>query len=173
MDFDRALAWSHYAQRALAAEPALRSELLATVETPYDWTAAARALATVIAGDDTPALAAELRRLRRRLFLHTLFRDLTDRADLDEVVRAITRLAEIAIEAAVAFHGRQLAVMSGDPIGAESGTVQPLIVIGMGKLGGRELNVSSDVDLVFVYPEEGDTQGPRSIANRQFFDRLG
>jgi glutamate-ammonia-ligase adenylyltransferase len=173
MDFDRALAWSHYAQRALAAEPALRSELLTTVEAPFDWTAAARSLATVTAGDDAPAFAAELRRLRRRLFLHTLFRDLTDRADLDEVVGAVTRLAEIAIEAAVGFHARQLAVMSGDPIGMESGTVQPLIVIGMGKLGGRELNVSSDVDLVFVYPEEGDTQGPRSIANRQFFDRLG
>ena len=41
-----------------------------------------------------------------------------------------------------------------------------MIVIGMGKLGGAELNVSSDVDLVLVYPEEGDTRGPRSIANR-------
>ena len=106
MDFDRALAWSHYAQRALAAEPALRSELLTTVEAPFDWTVAARALATVTAGDDAPAFAAELRRLRRRLFLHTLFRDLTDRADLDEVLGAVTRLAEIAIEAAVGFHAR-------------------------------------------------------------------
>ena len=43
----------------------------------------------------------------------------------------------------------------------------------MGKLGGGELNVSSDVDLVFVYPEEGETAGPRSISNREFFERLG
>ena len=43
----------------------------------------------------------------------------------------------------------------------------------MGKLGGGELNVSSDIDLIFVYPEEGETEGPRRIANREFFDRLG
>ena len=43
----------------------------------------------------------------------------------------------------------------------------------MGKLGGGELNVSSDIDLVFVYPEEGETAGPRVIANREYFDRLG
>ena len=43
----------------------------------------------------------------------------------------------------------------------------------MGKLGGGELNVSSDIDLVFVYPEEGETDGARRISNREFFDRLG
>ena len=48
-----------------------------------------------------------------------------------------------------------------------------LVVIGMGKLGGGELNVSSDIDLVFVYPEEGETDGARTLANREFFDRLG
>ena len=173
MDFERALAFSHYAQRALAAEPALRSELLATLDAPFDWTAAACALETIIRGNDAQALAAALRGLRRRVFLHTLCRDLTDRADLAGVVGAVTQLAESALGAAVTLHARQLAATSGDPIGAESGVVQPLIAIGMGKLGGRELNVSSDVDLVFVYPEEGDTNGARSIANREFFDRLG
>jgi len=126
-----------------------------------------------MAGDNAGAFAADLRRLRRRLFLHTLFRDLTARADLAEVVAAVTQLAERTIAAAVAFHTRELAMTSGDPVGAESGAAQPLIVIGMGKLGGSELNVSSDVDLVFVYPEEGDTAGPRPLANREFFDRLG
>ena len=43
----------------------------------------------------------------------------------------------------------------------------------MGKLGGGELNVSSDVDLVFVYPEDGDTRGAKVLANQEFFDRLG
>ena len=47
------------------------------------------------------------------------------------------------------------------------------MVLGMGKLGGGELNVSSDIDLVFLYPEEGETAGPRVVANREFFDRLG
>ncbi len=58
-------------------------------------------------------------------------------------------------------------------MGADDGAPQSLIVIGMGKLGGGELNVSSDIDLVFAYPEEGETAGPRKIANREFFDRLG
>src|ERR1043166_8342000 len=43
----------------------------------------------------------------------------------------------------------------------------------MGKLGGAELNVSSDIDLVFIYPEDGATAGPKSVANQEFFDRLG
>src|SRR5947207_15783921 len=173
MDFDRALAWSLYAQRALAAAPALKSELLATLESPFDWAAPQRTLSAVAATDDAHRLAAELRRLRRRVFLHTLCRDLTGRANLPEVTGTVTRLAECALATAVAFHARQIAATSGTPIGGESGTPQSLIVIGMGKLGGGELNVSSDVDLVFVYPEEGETAGPRSIANREFFDRLG
>ena len=173
MDFERALAWSRYAQRTIAAVPSLVSELASTLDSPFDWAGAERELSVLAAGDDVHALAIGLRQLRRRVFLHTMSRDLTARADLREVVGAITRLAESAIAAAVSFESRRLATMLGNPIGRESGTAQPFIVIGMGKLGGRELNVSSDVDLVFVYPEEGDTDGPRPIANREFFDRLG
>ena len=51
--------------------------------------------------------------------------------------------------------------------------MQQLIVIAMGKLGGAELNVSSDIDLVFVFPEDGVTAGPKPLANQEFFDRLG
>src|SRR5206468_7512611 len=135
MNFDRALAWSHYAQRALAASPALRSELAASIDAPFAWTAANCTPAGIAAGDDARVVAAEMRRLRRRVFLHTLCRDLTGRADLAEVVGTITRLAETALSAAVAFHARQIAAVSGDPIGAESAAPQPFIVIGMGKLG--------------------------------------
>jgi glutamate-ammonia-ligase adenylyltransferase len=60
----------------------------------------------------------------------------------------------------------------GTPRGAD-GSVQQMIVIGMGKLGGRELNVSSDIDLIFVYPEDGDTDGQRAISNFEYFTRLG
>ena len=97
----------------------------------------------------------------------------TGRAALTEVCRTLTTLADVALQAAVAMHADQLNTVHGAPIGAETGTAQALIVIGMGKLGGGELNVSSDVDLVFVYPEEGETAGPRAIANREYFDRLG
>jgi glutamate-ammonia-ligase adenylyltransferase len=61
----------------------------------------------------------------------------------------------------------------GEPIGEETGRIQPLLVVGMGKLGGAELNVSSDIDLVFVYPEEGETRGARTISNHEYFVRFG
>src|SRR5438105_11386811 len=173
MEIERALSWSRYAKRAIDASPALGSEILASLDKPFDWTAHLRSLRAVAAGDDAAALSAEVRRLRRRVFIHTLCRDLTGRASLAEVTGAITMLAETALRAAVTLHARLLAASWGDPVGAQSGMPQSLIVIGMGKLGGAELNVSSDVDLVLVYPEEGDTRGPRSIANREFFDRLG
>jgi len=173
MDLDRALTFSRYAQHALTAAPDLREEIAGTLDRPFDWADANATLAAVVAAADAGALAIALRSLRRRVFVHTLCRDLTGRAELPEVLGAVTTLAEVALAAAVTLHARQLAEQYGDPVGAESGDVQPLIGIGMGKLGGAELNVSSDIDLVFVYPEEGDTRGPRSIANRELFDRLG
>ena len=84
----------------------------------------------------------------------------------------MSTLAEVALRAAVALHHRALAAEHGEPRD-ENGDAQDLVVIGMGKLGGRELNVSSDVDLVFVYPEDGETDGARPLANREFFERLG
>jgi glutamate-ammonia-ligase adenylyltransferase len=173
MDIERALAFSRYADRALAVAPALRDELLATVDAPFDWAAAATALDACVDTGDASGLASALRRLRRRVFLHTLLRDLTGRASLFDVMRAVTTLAERALVAAVDVHARALAAVHGTPIGRESSAPQQLVVIAMGKLGGGELNVSSDIDLVFAYPEEGETDGGKPISNREFFDRLG
>ncbi len=170
MDHQRALAFSQYAVRALAADPALALELEATASRPFDWSSPVADLAGI---DSPDALALALRALRRRLFLHTMVRDLTRRATLQEVCTALTTLADVALQAAVRVHAAQLTVAHGAPLGEETGEAQALIVIGMGKLGGGELNVSSDIDLVFVYPEEGDTAGPRTISNREYFDRLG
>jgi glutamate-ammonia-ligase adenylyltransferase len=66
----------------------------------------------------------------------------------------------------------ELAATYGEPRGEHSGTAQQLHVVGMGKLGGAELNVSSDIDLILVYPEEGETDGPRAISNHEFFTRV-
>ena len=173
MDLDRALSFSRYAQRALTVAPALRDELGATLERSFAWVETASALDAVAANGDASRLAEALRSLRRRVFLHTLTRDLTGRAPFAEVVAAVTTLAERALDAAVALHTRVLADVHGMPTGDETGAPQQLIVIGMGKLGGGELNVSSDIDLVFVYPEDGETSGARRISNREFFDRLG
>jgi [glutamine synthetase] adenylyltransferase / [glutamine synthetase]-adenylyl-L-tyrosine phosphorylase len=171
MDVERALTFSHYAGRSLAADPSLRETLAATLDAPFDWDGARATLAEVVARADADALARTLRRLRRRVFLHTLVRDLTGRTAFAEVVGAMTALADAALVAAVDVHEAQLAKAHGVPR-APTGEAQHLIVVGMGKLGGRELNVSSDVDLVFVYPEEGETDGARVVSNREFFDRL-
>ncbi len=148
--------------------------MLATLDAPFDWARARTAIdAAAAAPDATGTLGAALRALRTRVMVHTLARDLTGRAGLAEVCGAVTTLAEVAIDAAVAATRRELVATHGEPLGSEGGAPQPFVVVGMGKLGGGELNVSSDIDLVFLYPEEGETAGPRVVANREFFDRLG
>jgi glutamate-ammonia-ligase adenylyltransferase len=173
MDLARALAFSHYARRVLVAHPDWQSWLVDALDAPFDWTGPRESIDDALAASDAAALSRSLRTTRARLMLHTLARDLTGRASLAEVCAAVTRLAEVAIRSATELHHRLLAQNHGEPVGAESGAPQSLVVVGMGKLGGGELNVSSDVDLVFLYPEEGETTGARGLSNREFFERLG
>ena len=170
MDVDAAFEFSRYAARVRAAQPALASRVLSALDRPA--TIEPSELTELRRIADGAELAAALRVLRARIALGTLLRDLTGRANLAEVCAAHTALAEAAIGAAVDLHHRLLADRHGEPIGAESGAPQRLVTVAMGKLGGAELNVSSDVDLVFVYPEDGSTDGPRALANQEFFDRL-
>jgi glutamate-ammonia-ligase adenylyltransferase len=171
MDRAAALEFSRYAVRLQSAEPELFRSSVEAGDSP--WPGDEDELKALAETPDPATLAAQLRRLRQRVFLSTLLRDLTGRADLAEVCATMSRLAEIAIADVVCLHVRRLAAIHGDPIGADSGTVQQLIVVAMGKLGGRELNVSSDIDLVFVFPEAGITAGPKPLANQEFFDRVG
>ena len=171
-DLASALAYSRYATGMLDARPDELTRLEATLDAPFDWDSAVAAIDGCVDGGDPAALAGALRTLRRRAFLHTLARDLTGRADLAEVCTAMTTLAETALRAALRLHRRLLAALHGEPRDAD-GIDQDLVILGMGKLGGCELNVSSDVDLVFVYPEDGETDGVRVLANREFFERVG
>jgi [glutamine synthetase] adenylyltransferase / [glutamine synthetase]-adenylyl-L-tyrosine phosphorylase len=166
------LRYSHYATQALAAHPEDAEWLAATRDAPFDWAEAEEGTSLSILAGDATVLAAALRRLRRRVYLHSMLRDLSGGADLAEVCRNMTRLAEAGIGAAVSLHHRALAAAHGEPRDG-GGLPQQLVVIGMGKLGGEELNVSSDIDLVFAYPGDGATDGDRPLANREFFDRLG
>ncbi len=100
------------------------------------------------------------------------WRDLAGWAHLEETLADLTAFADAAIRCACEFARRQLVARYGEPCSAE-GVVQPLVVVGMGKLGGGELNFSSDVDLVLLFPEHGETNGERPIANEEFFARLG
>ena len=122
---------------------------------------------------DEKELSAALRKLRKRVMLKLLTRDLGGLTDLNEVMASMTALAELSVQHAQISGMQALEQLYGQPIGADSNTAQELLVIGMGKLGGGELNVSSDIDLIFVYPEDGVTNGARSIDNSDFFSRLG
>jgi glutamate-ammonia-ligase adenylyltransferase len=105
--------------------------------------------------------------------LHLIMRDLGGLCDLTEVMHAMTALAELTVRRAHDFTMQSLVTQFGQPIGADTGAPQELLVIGMGKLGGGELNVSSDIDLIFTYPEDGETDGARTLSNHEFFSRLG
>ncbi|MCX2778150.1 bifunctional [glutamate--ammonia ligase]-adenylyl-L-tyrosine phosphorylase/[glutamate--ammonia-ligase] adenylyltransferase [Microbulbifer thermotolerans] len=122
-------------------------------------------------GDDE-SLDRELRKLRNRVTAEVIYRDFADQWDIARVCQRLTELAETCIQAALAWHYRQLVNRYGEPRDRE-GNTQSLIVLGMGKLGARELNLSSDIDLIFAYPEPGETSGENSVDNQKFFQRLG
>jgi glutamate-ammonia-ligase adenylyltransferase len=128
-------------------------------------------LAAIPIADETQ-LARALRRLRRRVWFAVALRDLCGAATLEEVTGAMSALADVSIEFALAQLHAWSCARYGHPRSA-GGEEQRLVVVAMGKLGGGELNVSSDVDLIFLYAEDGQTDGPRPISNHEFFVRLG
>jgi [glutamine synthetase] adenylyltransferase / [glutamine synthetase]-adenylyl-L-tyrosine phosphorylase len=163
---------SRYLFHLLENEPELRNWLRAYILSPCDFPLVQTWSAELPAEDETQLMRA-LRSLRKRVMLHVLTRDLNGLSGLDEVMRSMTALAELAVRRAQNFAMRALVEQFGQPVGAESGTPQQLLVIGMGKLGGGELNVSSDIDLIFIFPEDGETDGTRPLSNHEFFNRLG
>lgn len=113
-----------------------------------------------------------LRELRRFVMAHLMARDLGRLTGLDGVMAEISGFADFAIRYCARFAQKWAERANGPAIGF-SGDPVDLTVVAMGKLGGRELNVSSDVDLIFTYPEEGETAGPRAVAARDFFAKAG
>ena len=118
-------------------------------------------------------LAKQLRLLRRNVMAHIMTRDLCRQSDLAEVTRTITELADFAINTALSFAYAYYVDMYGTPIGHYTQEPQQLSVVAMGKAGGFELNVSSDIDLIFIYPENGNTNGKRERTNQEFFTKVG
>lgn len=115
-------------------------------------------------------LRKSLREMREHFFAISLIRDLNNLCDLTEVFDTHTNLAEIALEISYEYHLNELTKEYGKPLN-KKGKIQNLIVVGMGKLGGKELNPSSDIDLVFLYDEQGQTN-KNSISNQDFFTKL-
>ncbi len=167
---ERAAGLSRYLRRLFQARPQLAEETAAHLHTPWTRDEMEQWLAREALTEDS--LKGRLRQLRARVFAQVAVRDLTGLANLAEVTETLSALADLAVDAALRTLTSAFEPRFGRPQN-KSGEVQPLIVIGMGKLGGRELNVSSDIDLIFVYPEDGETGGPSRIENFDYFTRLG
>ena len=121
--------------------------------------------------DGLDGAKALLRRFRNRFLLHVLWREVFGLAELDETLRSLSDLADRSLDVAVRVAERELAPRFG-VVRNDAGDKVPLVVLGMGKLGGFELNFSSDIDLVFLYPEDGLTDGPRQASAQEYFGRL-
>ncbi len=118
-------------------------------------------------------LQRRLRRLRRRWMLLVACRDLLGMADLEENLESISAIARALIDGANAWLYRHYCKSMGTPCDSD-GQPQYLMILAMGKLGAKELNFSSDIDLIFTYPSEGETRGgSRPLDNHRFFLRLG
>ena len=117
---------------------------------------------------------ADLRLARQRLMLWIAFRDLNGMADLKEVTHALSHFAEEAVALSIAYIREDLQQRFGLPWSAVTDSEMPLMVVGMGKLGGLELNLSSDIDLIFLYEHEGETRGTsKSLSYNEWFTRMG
>lgn len=173
---DNILRYSRFVKRILEGEPKLREELLERLHIPFSWEEMLAFLHSPAGSvENETGLHSALRQLRKRVILHLAARDLAGLANLHEVMATMTALAEVTIRFALERHHAWLAQPErfGQPIGENTKTAQQLLVVAMGKLGGGELNVSSDVDLIFIYPEDGETNGSKPIANHEFFTKLG
>ena len=113
-----------------------------------------------------------LRRWRRREMVRIAWRDLAGAASLEETLEDLSAFADDAIALALREAWALTTARYGSPAYAD-GEPMPLVVVGMGKLGGRELNFSSDIDLVFLFPGHGETQHAAPVSHEEFFLRLG
>jgi [glutamine synthetase] adenylyltransferase / [glutamine synthetase]-adenylyl-L-tyrosine phosphorylase len=174
MTFDQQLSitfqGSRYAERLCAAipaliedlrehglAPALISDLAVSSALPFD--------------DQLLALNKRLRQLRQRVLLRLIFRDLNGLADLHEVVTTISALADFVLNAALDFHTTEVADKFGLSPAQRVDDCARLVIVGMGKLGAHELNVSSDIDLIFIHAEDGYANTEKSW--HEFHSEIG
>ncbi|MBB6289935.1 MULTISPECIES: bifunctional [glutamate--ammonia ligase]-adenylyl-L-tyrosine phosphorylase/[glutamate--ammonia-ligase] adenylyltransferase [unclassified Pseudomonas] len=176
-DFARVCAASDFVIEQSVRDPLMLLELAAWGE--LDRGFAPGELCGQIAGavqqaETEDELGRVLRRQRTRQQVRIIWRDLTRQADLVHTCRDLSDMADASIDQAYQWLYQRHCVQFGTPTGRRSGEPQHMVILGMGKLGAVELNLSSDIDLIFAYPEGGETVGvKRSLDNQEFFIRLG
>ncbi|WP_409308236.1 bifunctional [glutamate--ammonia ligase]-adenylyl-L-tyrosine phosphorylase/[glutamate--ammonia-ligase] adenylyltransferase [Pectobacterium sp. B1J-3] len=168
------LALSDFVSDALAMYPEWWEILHQQPPQPEEWRHYPDWLSTALADvSDEAALMRVLRQFRRRILVRVAWSQTLGTSTTEQTLKQLSELAETLIIFARDWLYQACCREWGTPCNAQ-GDAQPLLVLGMGKLGGGELNFSSDIDLIFAYPENGQTQGGRrELDNAQFFTRLG
>ena len=121
--------------------------------------------------DDVDAAKTLIRRFRNRWMLHVLWREIAGDAELEETFASLSVLADKLLEASARFAARKVRERFGT-VDLGGGEPAPLVVLGMGKLGGKELNFSSDIDIIFLYPGGAESDGRKSLSAHEYFTRL-
>jgi glutamate-ammonia-ligase adenylyltransferase len=166
------LSTSQHLSDLLVADPQSLDLLRMTEGQPYARQALVDDVASEVAVlEDDRAVLRSLRRFKRRETLRISYGDIVREQSLRTVTLQISYLAEAILEAALGAAWRRVGAKRGVPLGPE-GQPARFVVLGMGKLGGLELNYSSDIDLIFLYDVDGQTDSRRPITNEEFFERL-
>ncbi|EQB7867095.1 bifunctional [glutamate--ammonia ligase]-adenylyl-L-tyrosine phosphorylase/[glutamate--ammonia-ligase] adenylyltransferase [Citrobacter amalonaticus] len=168
------LTFSDFVRDSIIAHPHWLTELESAPPQADEWQQYGEwlqaALATV---NDEAALMHELRLFRRRVMVRIAWAQALSLVDDTDILQQLSHLAETLIVSARDWLYDACCREWGTPC-SQDGIPQPLLILGMGKLGGGELNFSSDIDLIFAWPEHGSTQGGRrELDNAQFFTRMG
>ncbi len=124
-----------------------------------------------LGGNGQPPSPLDLARFRRRQLLRIALRDVLGVATLSEVTQELSNLADSILDVAYIRTHQELAARHGEPR-LRNGEICGLSVIALGKLGGGELNYSSDIDLMFVYGGNGETDGPARVSNKEFYKKV-
>jgi len=169
MNIDAIIANTPFAERLCQRYPEWLPEIKAGFGQP--WSADdTRAILLQSSSDDMALLKRQLRERKNRVVLELMLRDLAGNIELGQVLQGISLVAECSLQLAWAYSDARLQQQYGAPAAYLDGTdAQKLTILGMGKLGGGELNVSSDIDLIFVYPEDGQTKSEKPTSHHEFF----
>jgi len=176
-DLSRVLTGSNFVAEQLQRQPEMLSSLLESgdlyrqYEEDYYQTTLQNTFSPL---ETEEQLHKAIRCFRQREQVRLIWRDLTRMSDMRTTTRELSWLADACVEQTMNWLYDQACERWGTPTGRHSRKPQRMVVLGMGKLGANELNLSSDIDLIYVYPENGETEGSKKcLDNQDFFIRLG
>lgn len=168
--------WSGALRRRLVAQPEFAALISQSSKRPVTPEVIDTWLADASSSEseqlELSAIKIQLRKVRQQVFFTLYLRELTGAASLTEVGEAMSYLADQSVALAYAASYQYLAHRHGTPLDTQTQEPLELLIVAMGKWGGYELNVSSDLDLICIYSEEGQTLSQRPLSHHEFFSRL-